>query len=159
MTLRTCQAGTTERGEAGMSSEIHFLVVDDIPFMRRLAVASLNALGYARVSEAEDGEQALKLLQSAGASATAIDFVVTDWNMPIMDGMALLRTIRASAEWKHLPVLMVSAQAEDDGLAIAAKIGADGYIVKPLTVGTLKAAIDDILPRSEGQRLRLSGGT
>lgn len=128
-----------------MPQKFHFLVVDDVPFMRSMVAKSLNALGYTRVSEAEDGEQAIALLRSAGALEVPINFIVTDWNMPVMDGMALLRTIRGSPELKHLPVLMVSAHTEEWCSAIAAKTGADGYIVKPLTVGTLKEALRDVL--------------
>jgi len=126
--------------------ELHFLVVDDIPLMRRIAVVSLRALGYTNVSEAGDGEQALKLLWPADTSAVPINFIITDWSMPVMDGIALLRTIRARADLKHLPVLMVSAQAEEDTpIAAAIRAGADGYLAKPLNAAALKKTLDAIL--------------
>ncbi|HEX7634702.1 MAG TPA: response regulator [Noviherbaspirillum sp.] len=130
-----------------MSSEFHFLVVDDMPLMRHVATISLHALGYTKISEAANGEQALRLLCSSPASGTQINFIITDWCMPIMDGMALLRTVRARSELKHLPVLMVSAQAEEEERAIAAQAGTDGYIVKPLNPENLKAALDSILTK------------
>ena len=127
-----------------ISSRVDF---DDIPLMRHIVAISLNALGYTKISEAADGEQALKLLRSSTASGIPINFIITDWSMPIMDGIALLRTVRAHTELKHLPVLMVSALAEEDELAIAARAGMDGYIVKPLNAETLKATLDSILAK------------
>lgn len=130
-----------------MFSEFHFLVVDDVPLMRQIAGHFLNALGYIKISEAEDGEQALKLLRPNNATETPINFIITDWNMPVMDGISLLRAIRTCPKLKHLPVLMVSSQAEEDGLVIARWAGIDGYISKPLNARALKAALDDILTR------------
>jgi len=138
-----------------MSSDCHFLVVDDVPFMRRVAIISLRALGYRNISEAEDGEQALRLLQSAVDAAAPVDFVVTDWSMPCMDGLALLRTIRARDDLKHLPVLMVSAQMDDSCVMVAERAGADGYIPKPMSAAVLKPALDAIwAKRGRGTRPR-----
>jgi len=134
-------------GLSAMFSEFHFLVVDDVPLMRQIAGNSLNALGYIKISEAGDGEQALKLLRPNNAVETSINFIITDWSMPVMDGISLLKTIRACPKLKHLPVLMMSSQAEEDSLAIARWAGIDGYISKPLNAKTLKAALDDILTR------------
>ncbi len=129
-----------------MPSQLHFLVVDDQHVVRFIAVALLNALGYKHVSEAENGEKALALLRSGKASGMPCNFVVTDWNMPVMDGLTLLKTMRASADLRDLPVLMITSVAEQHNVAFATQAGADGYIVKPsLNATLLKQAIDDIL--------------
>ncbi len=129
-----------------MPADFHFLVVDDLPIIRILVAALLKKLGYTKVSQAENGEQAIQHMQSAEASATPVDFVLTDWNMPGMDGLALLRTIRASAEWQHLPVLVVTAEAETVDMAAATQAGADGYLVKRfLNASHLKETLDHIL--------------
>lgn len=130
-----------------MCSDFHFLVVDDSPIMRHIARTSLNTLGHIKISEAEDGKQALKRLQLDNGLEKTINFIITDWNMPVMDGIALLRAIRACPKLKHLPVLMVSAQMEEGDAAIARRAGIDGYIAKPLNAKNLKAALDDILTR------------
>ena len=130
-----------------MCSDFHFLVVDDSPVMRHIAEDSLNALGYIRISKAADGKQALRLLRPDNTLERSINFIITDWSMPVMDGIALLKAIRASPKLKHLPVLMVSAQMEEDNVAIARRAGVDGYIAKPLNAKNLKAALDDILTR------------
>lgn len=132
--------------KAGMSSQLHFLVVDDQSVVRCIAVALLNALGYQHVSEAENGEEALALLRSGKTSGMPFNFVVTDWNMPVMDGLTLLKTIRTSADLRNLPVLMITSVAEQHNITFATQAGADGYILKPsLNVTLLKQTINDIL--------------
>ena len=127
-------------------SEFHFLVVDDVPIVRHIVVVLLRALGYTKVSEAENGAKALKLLASTNSSPTPINFIVTDWNMPVMDGMTLLQTIRATDGLKHLPVLMVTSEAQNDNILAAAQAGVDGYIVKPsLNARIFKETLDNIL--------------
>jgi two-component system chemotaxis response regulator CheY len=129
-----------------MPSGFHFLVVDDLAAIRYVVTHMLKALGHANVSEAEDGAKALQLLQAADAVGAPVDFVLTDWNMPGMSGIALLRSIRCSARLAHLPVLMITAEAEAGNIAAATKAGVDGYIVKPfLNAGTLKETLDSIL--------------
>lgn len=125
---------------------LHFIVVDDFSTMRRIIVHLLRDLGYTRVSEAEDGEQALRLLRSKDG-VCPIDFVITDWNMPVMNGLTLLQTIRAQVGLRHLPVLMVTAEAKKDNIIAAAQSGADGYIIKPFNGATLKEKLDRILAR------------
>lgn len=127
-----------------MGLHLHFLVVDDFSTMRRIVINLLRELGYARFSEADDGEKALKLLQ-AKEGIFPINFVITDWNMPVMDGLTLLQNIRADAALKNLPVLMVTAEAKKDNIIAAAQSGADGYIVKPFNAATLKEKLDKIL--------------
>lgn len=110
-----------------------FLVVDDFSTMRRIVRNLLKELGFVNVQEAEDGAQALSMLRISGD----FDFVVTDWNMPNMTGIELLKAIRSDPSLKHLPVLMVTAEAKRENIIEAAQSGASGYVVKPFTAGTL----------------------
>lgn len=112
--------------------KMKFLVVDDFSTMRRIVRNLLKELGYTNVDEAEDGVQALTKLRS-----DKYDFVVSDWNMPNMDGLTMLKTIRADDALKKLPVLMVTAEAKRENIIEAAKAGASGYVVKPFTAATL----------------------
>ncbi|WP_425953334.1 chemotaxis response regulator CheY [Ralstonia pseudosolanacearum] len=119
-----------------------FLVVDDFPTMRRVVRNLLKELGYPNADEAEDGVSALSKLNGG-----TFDFVLTDWNMPRMDGLELLQAIRQSPELKHLPVLMVTAEAKKENIIAAAHAGADGYIVKPFTAQTLSEKMTKIVSR------------
>ena len=130
-----------------MPTELHFLVVDDFSTMRRILSGLLKELGYSNIREAEDGEKALRILRPGPADVVAIDFVVTDWNMPLMDGLELLKQIRADDALSHLPVLMVTAEAKRENIIAAAQAGADGYIVKPFNAVTLKEKLDKILQK------------
>jgi two-component system chemotaxis response regulator CheY len=116
-----------------------FLVVDDFSTMRRIVRNLLKELGFTNVQEAEDGVEALAKLRS-----DKFDFVVSDWNMPNMTGIELLREIRADANLKHLPVLMVTAEAKKENIIEAAKAGASGYVVKPFTAATLDEKLKKI---------------
>ncbi len=116
-----------------------FLVVDDFSTMRRIVRNLLKELGFVNVQEAEDGVQALSKLRSE-----AFDFVVSDWNMPNMTGIELLRAIRADIRLKHLPVLMVTAEAKRENIIAAAQAGASGYVVKPFTAATLDEKLKKI---------------
>ena len=113
-------------------SKIKFLVVDDFSTMRRIVRNLLKELGYVNADEAEDGAIALQKLKNA-----PFDFVVSDWNMPNMDGLQLLQAVRADPSLKHLPVLMITAEAKKENIIAAAQAGASGYIVKPFTAATL----------------------
>lgn len=129
-----------------MPPELHFLVVDDVPTVRCIVISFLKGLGHTKVSEAEDGEQALKLLLSDDALGMPISFVITDWNMPGMNGLALLQAIRATANLQHLPVLMITAEMEATNVVAATQAGADGYIAKPsLNAGIFKKTLEKIL--------------
>jgi two-component system chemotaxis response regulator CheY len=110
------------------------LVVDDFPTMRRITKTLMKQLGYANMIEAEDGKQALEMLQK---DAT-IEFIVSDWNMPNMTGLELLQAVRADEKLKKLPFLMVTAEAEQDNIMAAVKSGVSNYIVKPFTAQTLQ---------------------
>lgn len=122
--------------------KMKFLVVDDFSTMRRIVRNLLKELGFANVDEAEDGQIALQKLQAGG-----FDFVVTDWNMPNMDGLTLLQTIRATPNLKHLPVLMITAEAKKENIIAAAQAGANGYIVKPFTAATLSEKLQKIFEK------------
>jgi two-component system chemotaxis response regulator CheY len=131
-----------------MTTDIHFLIVDDFSTMRRIVINLLKELGYTKTSEAEDGDKALKMLQMADVPQP-VTFVITDWNMPVMDGLTLLKTIRASPILSHLPVLMITAEAKKENIIAAAQAGADGYIVKPFNAETLDEKIAKILKKKE----------
>ena len=119
-----------------------FLVVDDFSTMRRIVRNLLKELGFANVDEAEDGAVALQKLKSS-----PYDFVVTDWNMPSMDGLTLLQNIRRTPELKHLPVLMITAEAKKENIIAAAQAGASGYVVKPFTAATLAEKLEKIFEK------------
>ena len=125
-----------------MDNNMKILIVDDFSTMRRIVKNLLNDLGYSNTTEADDGKTAWPLLQ-----AGEFDFVVTDWNMPGMTGIGLLKQIRADARMAKLPVLMVTAEAQRDQIIEAAKAGVNGYIIKPFTAVTLKEKIDKIFQR------------
>jgi two-component system chemotaxis response regulator CheY len=116
-----------------------FLVVDDFSTMRRIVRNLLKELGFTNVQEAEDGVDGLSKLRGGD-----FDFVVSDWNMPNMTGIDMLRAIRADPELKHLPVLMVTAEAKRENIIEAAQAGASGYVVKPFTAGTLDEKLKKI---------------
>ena len=121
------------------------LIVDDFSTMRRIIKNLLRDLGFTNTSEADDGQTALPMLQQGG-----FDFLVTDWNMPGMEGIELLKRVRADENLKSLPVLLVTAEAKKEQIVEAAQAGVNGYIVKPFTSGTLKEKIEKIFERIEG---------
>ena len=121
------------------------LVVDDFSTMRRIVKNLLRDLGFNNVVEADDGTTALPMLKSGG-----IDFLVTDWNMPGMEGIDLVKAVRADDNMKSMPILMVTAEAKREQIVVAAQAGVNGYIVKPFTAGTLKEKIDKIFERING---------
>ncbi len=125
-------------------SDLKFLVVDDFSTMRRIVRNLLKEVGITNVDEAEDGVIALQKLRAGG-----FDFVVSDWNMPNMTGIQLLREIRADAVLKHLPVLMVTAEAKKENIVEAAQAGASGYVVKPFTAATLDEKLQKIFQQMQ----------
>ena len=118
------------------------LVVDDFPTMRRIVKNLLKDLGFENVDEAEDGAQALEKLRNGG-----FEFVVSDWNMPNMDGLTMLQNIRADLNLASLPVLMVTAEAKKENIIAAAQAGANGYVVKPFTAATLEEKLNKIFEK------------
>jgi len=119
--------------------DIRILVVDDMSTMRRVIKSILNQLGYSNIEEAENGKDALSKLSSSN-----YDFVLTDWNMPEMDGLELVKTIRQDPNLKDLPILMVTAEAKKENVLEALKTGVNNYIVKPFTAEILKEKIEKI---------------
>ena len=117
------------------------LVVDDFSTMRRIVKNILGQLGFKNIIEADDGTTAIVKLKSE-----KIDFVITDWNMPKMTGMELLKEIRADANLKAIPVLMVTAEALQENIIAAVKAGVSNYIVKPFDAKTLSDKINKIFP-------------
>lgn len=123
---------------------IKILVVDDFPTMRRIVKNLLKDLGYENVDEAEDGAMALEKLHTGN-----FDFVVSDWNMPNMDGLSMLKAIRADEQLAKLPVLMVTAEAKKENIIAAAQAGASGYVVKPFTAATLEEKLNKIFEKHQ----------
>ena len=121
---------------------MRILIVDDFSTMRRIIKNLLNDLGYANTAEADDGSTALTALAQG-----SFDFVVTDWNMPGMTGIELLKAIRADDRFKTLPVLMVTAEAKREQIIEAAQNGVNGYIIKPFTAQTLEEKLGKIFER------------
>ena len=115
-----------------MGSAVRFLVVDDFSTMRRIIKNFLNDLGYNHVQEADDGMTALPILKSG-----TIDFLITDWNMPGMQGLDLLKAVRADAKISKMPVLLLTAEAKREQIIEAAQAGVNGYVIKPFTAQTL----------------------
>ena len=122
-----------------MNKDLKFLVVDDFSTMRRIVKNVLQELGYSRIEEADDGKTALPMLQ-----AGAFDFLITDWNMPGMQGIDLLRAVRADGKLAKLPVLMLTADAKREQIVEAAQAGVNGYVIKPFTAATLKEKLDKV---------------
>jgi two-component system chemotaxis response regulator CheY len=123
-------------------AKLKFLVVDDFSTMRRIVRNLLKELGYIDAEEAEDGAVALQKLKAGN-----FDFVVTDWNMPNMDGLTLLQQIRSDPALQHLPVLMITAEAKKENIIAAAQAGASGYIVKPFTAAVLSEKLTKIFEK------------
>ena len=124
------------------AKDLSFLVVDDFSTMRRIVRNLLKELGFNKIEEAEDGVDALEKIR-----AGSIDFVVADWNMPNMDGLEMLKTIRGDDALKHIPVLMVTAEAKKENIIAAAQAGASGYVVKPFTAAILEEKLNKVFEK------------
>lgn len=127
-----------------MNKDINILIVDDFSAMRHIIRNLLHELGFVNTSEADNGKTALPMLKTGN-----FDFLVTDWSMPDMDGLTLLKTVRADEQLGDLPVLMVTAEAKREQIVDAADAGVNAYIVKPFTAETLKDKIDKIFRQAE----------
>jgi len=127
-----------------LNKNMKILIVDDFSTMRRIIKNLLRDLGFTNTAEADDGNSALPMLQTGN-----FDFLVTDWNMPGMTGIDLLRAVREDARLKGLPVLMVTAEAKRDQIIAAAQAGVNGYVVKPFTAAALQEKIEKIFERIE----------
>lgn len=125
-----------------MNKDMKILIVDDFSTMRRITKNLLRELGFNNTEEADDGLTALPMLQSGN-----FDFLITDWNMPGMEGLELLKIVRKDPNLKTIPVLMVTAESKRELIMEAAKSGVNGYIVKPFTASTLQEKIEKIFAR------------
>ncbi|CNI68787.1 chemotaxis regulatory protein CheY [Yersinia frederiksenii] len=121
---------------------LRFLVIDDFATMRRIVRNLLQDLGFKNVDEAEDGQDALNKLRQS-----QFDFVISDWNMPNLDGLQLLSEIRKDEKLNKIPVLMVTAEAKKENIIAAAQAGANGYVVKPFTAATLEEKLNKIFEK------------
>lgn len=122
-----------------MKPDMKILVVDDMSTMRRIVKTIFKELGFSNIEEAENGSDALTKLKG-----DKFDLVVSDWNMPVMPGIELLRSIRADGALKHIPVLMVTAEAQKENLMEAIQAGVSNYVVKPFTAEIIKQKLDKI---------------
>lgn len=122
-------------------ANLKFLIVDDSPTMRRIVSNTLKRLGYRDIEEADHGQSGLEKLKSV----PGINFIVTDWNMPVMDGLQFVQSIRKSPDWGKLPILMVTTRSVKDDIIEAMKAGVNNYVVKPFTPETMQQKIDSIL--------------
>lgn len=127
-----------------MDKNIRILIVDDFSTMRRIVKNLLNDLGLTNTAEADDGSTALVELRKA-----SFDLVVTDWNMPGMPGIDLLKAIRADSTLSRIPVLMVTAEAKREQIIEAAQAGVNGYVIKPFTAATLGDKLAKVFERLE----------
>jgi two-component system chemotaxis response regulator CheY len=125
-----------------MEKNIKILVVDDFATMRKVVRNLLKQAGYENIVEAEDGVSALRTLKSQ-----KIDFIISDWNMPNMTGIELLKTVRADSDLATMPFLMVTAEALQDNVIAAVKAGVSNYIVKPFTAEVLNEKITKIMEK------------
>jgi two-component system, chemotaxis family, chemotaxis protein CheY len=125
-----------------VNNDMRVLIVDDFSTMRRIIKNLLRDLGFSNTVEADDGTSALALLQEGN-----FDFIISDWNMPGMEGIELLQKVRADERLKKLPFLLVTAESKREQIVQAAEAGVNGYIVKPFTAATLKEKIEKIFER------------
>ena len=126
--------------------KMKILVVDDMSTMRKIIKNMLGKMGCTDITEAEDGAPAWKMIQEAQEAGTPFQFIVSDWNMPQMTGLDLLKNCRSTDAFKTLPFLMITAEAEQANVMIAVKAGVSNFIVKPFSIVTLKEKIDKIFP-------------
>ena len=134
------------------SPETKFLVVDDFATMRKIIKKVLAELGYNQIEEADDGKPALELLQKAHAAGQPFGFVISDWNMPGMTGIDLLKACKEQPHLKTLPFMLVTAESEQKNIIEAAKAGVSEYIVKPFNAQTLKAKLERVYNKVQSQK-------
>lgn len=130
-----------------MDKNMKILIVDDFSTMRRIIKNLLRDLGFNNTHEADDGTSALPMLKTG-----EFDFLITDWNMPGMQGIDLLREVRSDDKTASMPVLLVTAEAKKDQIVMAAEAGVNGYIVKPFNAATLEEKINKIFERIEASK-------
>ncbi len=140
--MRSIEEHSEDYLEVELNKNMKILIVDDFSTMRRIIKNLLRDLGFTNTYEADDGTTALPMLQNG-----SFDFLITDWNMPGMSGIDLLSYVRADDRIKHLPVLMVTAEAKREQIIKAAQAGVNGYVIKPFTAQVLKGKIEKIFER------------
>ncbi len=124
--------------------KLRILVVDDMNTMRKIIKGMLQKMGCDNITEADDGVPAWQLIQESHAAGRPFEFIISDWNMPGMTGLDLLKNVRGKEEFKKIPFLMVTAEAEQSNVVVAVKAGVSNYIIKPFNPDTLKQKIDKI---------------
>lgn len=131
-----------------LKKDAKILIVDDMSTMRKIIRNMMGKMGHENLHEADDGDPAWKMIQEAHAAGKPFDFVISDWNMPVMTGIDFLKNLRTSEipEFKAMKFLMVTAEAEQANVIIAVKAGVSNFIVKPFSIATLKEKIDKIFP-------------
>ena len=130
----------------GIKASTKILVIDDMATIRQVLKKMLREIGLTNISEADDGATALPMIEGAHTSGDPFQFIISDWNMPQMTGLDLLKTLRTDERFKDLPFLMVTAEAEQQNVVIAVKAGVSNFIVKPFSAATFKQKIDKIFP-------------
>lgn len=129
-----------------LDTSMKTLVIDDMNTMRKIIKKMLKEIGFTSIDEANDGKPAWKMIEEAHEAGTPYEFIVSDWNMPGLTGLDLLKQIRADERFAKLPFLMITAEAEQSNVVIAVKAGVSNFIVKPFNKVTLKAKIDKVFP-------------
>lgn len=127
-----------------LKANMKILVVDDMGTMRKIIKNMLTQIGFTNIDQADDGATAWPKIQQAYEAGEPYEFIVSDWNMPGMSGLDLLKNVRATEEYKALPFLMITAEAEQGNVVIAVKAGVSNFIVKPFSAQVLKEKIDKI---------------
>jgi two-component system, chemotaxis family, chemotaxis protein CheY len=131
----------------GLKANMKILVVDDMSTMRKIIKKMLNQFGFTNITEADDGAMAWPMLQEAFNGGEPFEFVISDWNMPQMSGLDLIKNIRADENLKKTPFLMVTAEAEQGNVVTAVKAGVNNFVVKPFSAEVLKEKISKIFPQ------------
>lgn len=126
-----------------------FLIVDDFATMRKIIKKVLTELGYTNIEEAEDGKPAMQMMVEALERGSPVDVVISDWNMPVMSGLDLLRACRSDSRFKTVPFMLVTAESEQKNILEAAKAGVSDYVVKPFNSNTLKAKLEKIWQKAQ----------
>jgi two-component system chemotaxis response regulator CheY len=133
-------------------NDSRFIIIDDFATMRKIVKKVLSELGYTNIDEAEDGAKALPLIQAAAASGQPYKCIISDWNMPNMQGIDLLKACKADAKLKDIPFMLVTAEGEQKQIIEAAKAGVSDYVVKPFNAQTLKEKLQKVYDRHHGQK-------
>ena len=131
----------------GLKADMKILVVDDMATMRKIVKNMLGQMGFKNLSEADDGKTALPMIESAYKAGEPYEFIISDWNMPELSGLEMLKKLKESSEFKDVPFLMVTAEAEQGNVMLAVKAGVDNFIVKPFSAQVLKEKIDKIFTK------------